>query len=132
MKLNFKEMSWNRKIYLSLLLFMVFGIFGIRTMARQGTVPGVKAGPSGTPVAVSVAAVSSDQLSTEESKKGQRRANTVSLVSDEIEQLSDEVLQEKPAWRKPLDDLIESGRAGRDPSAAIVALLSAEPGMGDR
>ena len=34
-------------------------------------------------------------------------------------------------WRPPLDALVAAGYSGHDPSAAIIDLLTAQPGMGD-
>lgn len=41
-------------------------------------------------------------------------------------------IPKKDAWREPLDLLIAAGRAQEDPAAAIAALLTAQPGMGDQ
>ena len=53
------------------------------------------------------------------------------------ESLTDESLTmvstaKKDAWREPLDLVIAAGRAQEDPAAAIAALLTAQPGMGDQ
>ena len=132
MKPNIQGMSWNRKITLSLLLLLTFGIFGIATLPPQGIKPPVEEDEPIIQVVVSPVGVASDQLPTEGLKEDQQRGIAASIQSDELEGSIEESPVEIPAWRTTLDDLIAVGHSGEDPSAAILALLSAEPGMGDR
>lgn len=57
---------------------------------------------------------------------------TGSRPSESIEKPIENAAKEIPVWRKPLDDLMAVGHAGEDPAEAILALLSAQPGMGDQ
>jgi hypothetical protein len=78
-------------------------------------------------------------------KEPLREPPTVGLFSDGVAPLEQEPLAaitadsltalstvKKEAWREPLDLLIAAGRAQEDPAAAIAALLTAQPGMGDQ
>ncbi|MEC9476647.1 MAG: hypothetical protein VX764_06390 [Planctomycetota bacterium] len=127
---KFQQMSWNRMISLAMfLLLLVFGSFWLTRTPQQSTDPtSIEREPLSQSDG-SVAAIFSDQSSPGESVPVPK---AIATISGELKDLIEEVSQEKPVWRKALDNLMEIGRAGSDPTEAIVALLSAEPGMGDR